>query len=199
MYTWQRFFGSTVHCESRRQHAWLTMVLLRNLRESETAHDDMSRGQILKSRFTLRVVPIYISGFQYVGLLAYVAERCSRRYSTAGGFSCHSIHQMNGLFTPSAKIQDRQPTVLTFLHDAVRAVVGSAITPDEVDVGASLVVRMLRLRKREENMPCIVHLHVYAHSSRCTTVCESRYVSLFYSIARGCKMCWTCTFEGEEN
>jgi len=88
---------------------------------------------------------------------------------------------MNGLFTPSAKIQDRQPTVLTFLHDVVRAVVGSAITPDEVDVGTYIAMDTSRLKKREQDVPYTIPLHyIYAHPPRYTTACGSPYVSLSF-------------------
>ena len=87
---------------------------------------------------------------------------------------------MNGLFTPSAKVQDRQPTVLIFLRETMHAVVGSAITPDEVDVGTYIAM--------DTSRPYIILLHyVYAHSPRGTNVYESLYVHPFYSIARGCK------------
>jgi len=53
---------------------------------------------------------------------------CPSAFQTTKAFSSHSIHQTNGPVTPLAKIQDRQPTVLTFLHEAVHAVMGSETT-----------------------------------------------------------------------
>ena len=58
---------------------------------------------------------------------------CPSAFQTTKAFSSHSIHQTNGPVTPLAKIQDRQPTVLTFVYGAVHAVVGSDTTPDEVE------------------------------------------------------------------